>query len=294
MVRIIETLAEISAGYDALLCDIWGVVHNGVRPNLETCAAIRDAVIAGKPVILLTNSPRPASHVERQIRNIGVPRDCWTSIVTSGDAARHALHRGEAGRRVYHIGPDVALGFFDPEPDHADCRALEPIRLVDFEAADGIVCTGLFDDTRETPEDYGPLLKKAVGRRMTLLCANPDIVVDRGPNRVYCAGALAALFKSLGGRVLMFGKPRAQIYELARQRVANLLPNVDAPSLLCIGDGILTDVEGASRQRLDCLFVTGGLSASETGTRRQPDPHMLDRHLSEAGASPRFAIGNLR
>ena len=294
MVRIIETLAEISAVYDAFLCDIWGVVHNGVRPNLETCAAIRDAARAGKPVVLLTNSPRPASHVERQIRNIGVPRDCWTSIVTSGDAARHALHRGEAGRRVYHIGPDVALGFFDPEPDHADSGAMEPIRLVDFEAAEGIVCTGLFDDTRETPENYRPLLKEAVGRGMTLLCANPDIVVDRGPNRVYCAGAVAALFKSLGGSVLMFGKPRARIYELANQRVANLLPGVDAPRLLCIGDGILTDVEGARRQGLDCLFVTGGLSASETGTRRQPEPRMLEQFLSASGANPEFAIGNLR
>ena len=292
MAQIIDSLAEISERYDAVFCDVWGVVHDGMVANLDACNALTSEIRKGRPVILLTNSPRPAAHVERQIREIGVPGESWNRIVTSGDSARYALFRGEVGTRVYHIGPDSALGFFGRNP-RTDSQSLE-ISRVGFEEAEGIVCTGLFDDLSETPDDYRAVLAEAVRREMKLLCANPDVIVDRGPRRVYCAGALAALFTALGGTTLMFGKPLSRIYDLARRQLHSLLPDTIAPRILCIGDGIKTDIGGARNQSLDSLFVTGGLALAETGTRIRPDPVQLARFLANADASPDYAIGFLR
>ena len=292
MAQVIESLDEITASYDAVLCDVWGVVHNGLRPFDDACKALARAIRNGKPVVLLTNSPRPASHVERQIKGIGVPRECWSLIVTSGDSARDALFSGEAGTKVYHVGPEAALGFF--EPALGDEEHMTEIQRVGFDEAQGIVCTGLFDDMSETPEDYRTMLTEAARRKLPFLCANPDVIVDRGNTRVYCAGALAELFESLGGRTLMFGKPRARIYELAKRKLAPLLLESDGARILCIGDGITTDIRGAQNQSLDCLFVSGGLAARETGTVTQPDPAMLGRYLAAVGADPEYAIGFLR
>ena len=278
--------------YDAFFCDVWGVVHNGLVANAEACQALKGAVRAGKPVILMTNAPRPAMNVERQMTGLGVPTDCWNRVVTSGDAARDSLIRGEVGTNVFHIGTESEKAFFRPDPDSD--REFPPIRRVGFNEAEGIVCTGLFDDTTETPEDYREVLSDAARRRMKFLCANPDIVVDRGPNRVYCAGALARLFEALGGTALMFGKPRRRIYELARRRLSPILKDIADPRILCIGDGLPTDIAGAENQSLDSIFVTGGLAAEETGTVRQPDPAKLHKLLSTAGFNPKFAIGHLR
>ena len=292
MAQIIDSLAEISERYDAIFCDVWGVIHDGVVAHIDACNALGCEIRKGRPVILLTNSPRPAEHVERQIREIGVPDESWTRIVTSGDSARYALFRGEVGTRVYHIGPDSALSFFGKDPG-PDGQSLE-ISRVSFEQAEGIVCTGLFDDLNETPDDYRAVLAEAVRREMKLLCANPDFIVDRGSRRVYCAGALAALYTALGGTTLMFGKPLSRIYDLARMQLHSLLPDTIAPRILCIGDGIETDIGGARNQSLDSLFVTGGLSLTETGTRIKPDPVLLAKFLSDVGASPDYAIGFLR
>lgn len=292
MASIIESLAEVQHLYDAIFCDVWGVVHDGIFANDEACLALKGAVRAGKPVILLTNAPRPAMDVERQITGIGVPEECWNFVVTSGDAARDSLLRGEVGTNVFHIGTESEKAFFRPDPESD--RKHPPIRRVGFDEAEGIVCTGLFDDTTENPEDYRAMLADAARRRMKFLCANPDIVVDRGPNRVYCAGALARLFETLGGTALMFGKPRRRIYDLARRRLSPLLQDIAEPRILCIGDGLPTDIAGAENQSLDSIFVTGGLAAEETGTVRQPDPAKLDNLLLAAGFNPKFAIGHLR
>lgn len=292
MARIIESLAEVQHLYDAFFCDVWGVVHDGLAPNFEACLALKGSILAGKPVILMTNAPRPAFDVERQMTNMGVPADCWNCVVTSGDAARDSLFRGEVGTKVFHIGSEAEKIFFRPDPESD--RDFPPIRRVGFEEAEGIVCTGLYDDTVETPEDYREILADAARRRMKLLCVNPDIVVDRGSSRVYCAGALARLFEALGGTTLMFGKPRRRIYELARRRLSPMLKDISDPRILCIGDGLPTDIAGAKNQSLDSMFVTGGLAAEETGTVRQPDPEKLQKLLSAAGFDPGFAIGYLR
>ena len=292
MARIVESLAEVLHLYDVVFCDIWGVVHDGLVPNFEACRALKGAISDGKPVILMTNAPRPAIDVKRQMADMGVPAECWSCVVTSGDAARDSLFRGEVGTSVFHIGSAQEKTFFIPEP--GTDREFPPIRRVGFDEAEGIVCTGLFDDTTETPEDYGAMLADAARRRMKLLCANPDIVVDRGSRRVYCAGALARLFEALGGTTLMFGKPRRRIYDLAKSILDWKLQETPEPRILCIGDGLPTDIAGAENQSLDSMFVTGGLAAEETGTVRQPDPAKLNSLLSAAGLNPRFAIGHLR
>lgn len=291
--RIIHRLTEISDRFDALFCDVWGCIHNGVSPFGDAVEALTHYRAGGGKVLLLTNAPRPWRDVERHLSILGVTPDCWDAIVTSGDAAKAALFDHRVGVRVFHIGPERDKGFFAVNPEEGFPDA--GIHLVEFEQADGIVCTGLFDDDVETPQDYRQLLTRAAASGLPFLCANPDIVVDRGDLRVYCAGALARLYWELGGRVLQFGKPRGDIYALARKLLTGLNSEpVPDHRLLCIGDGPVTDVEGAVRQRLSCLFVSGGLAAAETGTGLHPDPERLAEFCRAEGINPEFVIGTLR
>ena len=290
--RVIERLRDIADRYDALFCDVWGCVHNGVRPFGEAVNSLAEFSNEGGTVVLLTNAPRPWRHVEQQFAALGVRRDSWDLIVTSGDAAKTALFERRTGQRVFHIGPDRDSAFFEPESAAQRAAGVERVAMGE---ADGIVCTGLFDDTAESPEDYRGMLSAAAAKNLPFLCVNPDIVVDRGELRVFCAGALAQLYAQLGGRVLILGKPRPEIYQLARNRLAEVRPEpVSDRRILCIGDGVTTDIKGAERERLPCLFVTGGLAARETGTRRSPDPDRLQEFCSRSGINPEYAIGKLR
>ena len=285
--QVIERLRDISDQFDALFCDVWGCVHNGVRPFEEAVRALAAFSSEGGAVLLLTNAPRPWRQVETQLAAIGVPRNSWDLIVTSGDAAKTALFQRRAGRRVFHIGPDRDLGFFDPDTGPQRAAGIEKTPI---DEAEGIVCTGLYDDMTQTPEDYRGILRAAAARNLPFLCANPDIVVDRGAHRIYCAGALARLYGELGGPVLLFGKPRPDIYHLARTRLAEIKPEpVRDQRILCIGDGVATDIKGAERQQLPCLFVSGGLAAKETGTQRSsPDPVKLQEFCFSSGIRPDY------
>lgn len=294
MTRIIETLAEIGDDYDTLFCDLWGCLHDGVRAYPEAVAALRAFRAGGGAVMLLTNSPRPRPSVRAQLDGLGVPTDAWDDITTSGDAAQAALIEGRVGRRVHHIGPAEHLGFFtDMARDLAAEAALLPqIRIVPLAEAEGIVCTGPVDEMNDTPEDYRTDLEAAHARGLPLLCANPDIVVDHGDRRLWCAGGIARLYEALGGESLYFGKPHAPIYDLARRRLeaAGRSPG----RILAIGDGIATDALGAANEGIDALFVTGGLAAAETGTLRQPEPALLADWLAQGMLDPRWSIGFLR
>lgn len=288
MARIIETLAEIGGDYDVLFCDIWGCLHNGIAAWPAAVAALRGYRAGGGRVALMTNAPRPAPFVARALDRMGVPRDAWDVIVTSGDAAQDAMFAGRVGRRVWHLGPDKDAGFFDVPAEWADAPAIERVPL---DEAEGIVCTGPFDEMTEAPEDYRERLLAAQARGLPLLCANPDIVVDLGETRIYCAGALAAFYEELGGEALYFGKPHDPIYDLARRRL-DLPPTARA---LAIGDGISTDILGAQRQGIDSLFVTGGLAAAEMGADvENPDPERLAEFLAARQERASFAIGRLR
>ncbi|MEO0341850.1 MAG: TIGR01459 family HAD-type hydrolase [Pseudomonadota bacterium] len=294
MVQIINALSDISARYRAVYCDLWGCLHNGIKPFEEAVMALEKFKSDGGIVILLTNSPRPASGVYPQLDAIGVPRDLYHAIVASGDAARAAMASGAYGKKVYHIGPDRDHPFFDGVPEEDFYQGID-IERVALDDAEGLVCTGLFDDTSETPQDYRATLLSAKNRGLKMLCANPDIVVDRGERRIYCAGALAEAYKDLGGEAHYFGKPHAPIYTLARQRLDSLskteIPN---SSVLAIGDGIRTDVAGASGEGIDAIFITGGLAKSATQTDTQPNPKSLQAFLTDAQLSPEYAMGFLR
>ncbi len=290
MSRIISSLSEVSHIYHAVLCDLWGCLHNGITAFPEAVAALQAYRAAGGKVVLLTNAPRPRHEVEVQITDMGVPRDCWDTIATSGDSARLAMFQGAVGYDVYFIGEERDLGFFEP------IHLLDPcpdVRRVPLERAAGIVCTGPADALADPSEHRAELLY-AKQKGLRLLCANPDVVVDRGDSREWCAGAIADLYVEMGGESLYFGKPHPPVYDLARRRLAELGADVPNDRLLAIGDGIATDIKGALGEDIDSLFVTGGLAATETKTARDPDPEALKAFFQRELMSATYSIGKLR
>ena len=290
--QIIDSFAEISARYDALLVDLWGCVHNGVAAYPEAVAALQAYRAQGGTVCLLTNSPRPRAGVELQLTDMGVPRDAWDTIASSGDSARAAMFMGAVGTKIWLIGNPHDQPFFAPMHLFPDAPAIEQVPLAE---AEGIVCTGPFDPFAE-PSAMRPEFLMAKQRGLKLLCANPDIVVDRGETREWCAGALARLYTEMGGESLYFGKPHPPIYDLAMRRLAEIGKAPPVERILAIGDGLHTDIEGAQGEDMDTLFITGGLAAAETGTGTTGGPvaDKLARYLDGTGISPIFAIGRLR
>lgn len=297
MTRLITALTEVAPQYRAVFCDLWGCLHDGRRAYPEAVAALQAFRAQGGVVLLLTNSPRPRPSVIAQIDALGVPRDAWDEVASSGDAAQHALLTGAVGRRVYHIGPEKDLPVFtEVAGDLREALASEePIVRVPLDDAEGIVVTGPFDDTKDVPDDYCATFLLAKTRGLPLLCANPDIVVDYGDKRVFCAGALAELYDQMGGTSLYFGKPHPPIYDLARRRLAALGDPIADDEILCIGDGIATDIQGGVSEGLDTLFVTAGIAATDFGPNLgQPDPALLTAWLSARQIAPTCAIGHLR
>lgn len=296
MTEIIRSLADLSGRYDAVFCDLWGCLHNGKTPFAAAVSALQGFRANGGRVVLVTNSPRPKSSVIKQLDAMGTPRDCWDVIATSGDAAQMGMLSGAVGRKVHHIGAVKDESFFTDFADDlaAYAKTQAPIERVALKDAEGIVCTGLADDLTETPDDYRAalLLGKTLG--LTMLCANPDIVVDMGDKRLYCAGALAQAYEQMGGTALYFGKPHPPIYDLARRRLGEV-SGLSDPQILCIGDGIGTDVQGGMAEGLDTLFITGGLEAERFGPDvENPDPVALNAWLDARQMSSTFAMGRLR
>ena len=290
MTQIVNALSDISAQYDALFVDLWGCVHNGVRAFDAANKALIEYRAGGGIVVLVTNSPRPRAQVEQQLADFGVARDAWDSIASSGDSARSALFLGAVGQKIYFIGTDAELPFFEPLKLIDD-----PIQIshVTIEEAEGIVCTGL-PTADGTPDDVRAPLLYAKQNGLKLLCANPDIIVDRGDKREWCAGAVAQAYSEMGGTSLYFGKPHAPIYDLARRRLSAIRPNISDDRILAIGDGITTDIQGAIGEGIDSLFITGGLAAKETATATQPDPEKLSQYVAEKQLDPTYSIGFLR
>jgi HAD superfamily hydrolase (TIGR01459 family) len=243
-------LSTIAGDYDVLLCDIWGVIHNGRESWPEACDALTRFNRAGGHVVLISNSPRPTPGVVTQLDALKVPRESWKAVVTSGDATRAELAKRAPGP-AWIIGPD------------RDWPLYEGLGLETVDSASDaafISVTGPVDDEVETPEDYRDRLAEGAARDLELICANPDRVVQRGDKLIYCGGSLADLYESLGGRVTMAGKPFGPIYELALTEAETLLGRpADRSRVLCIGDGVVTDVLGANRQALDCLFIAQGI-----------------------------------
>jgi HAD superfamily hydrolase (TIGR01459 family) len=280
--RTLSGLSEIAQHYDVLLCDVWGVIHNGRDSFPAACAALERFAAERGPVILISNSPRPASDVALQLDSLKVPRTAWTAFVTSGDATR-ALLKERAPGPAWRIGP---------ERDNVLYEGLG-LEFAGPEEAAFIACTGPFNDDWETPEDYRETLGLAAGRGLTMICANPDRVVHRGERLVYCGGALADLYSALGGEVIMAGKPYRAIYDLCLQDAERLLGRADGRAL-AIGDGLPTDVKGAQDHGLDCLFVAGGIHGEElAGPDGRMDPAKVKALLSQSGTEAAYAISTL-
>jgi len=285
-IPLIAGLGALAGDYRILLCDVWGVLHNGVKAYDGVVDALTRFQSIGGTVLLLSNAPRPSPIIIEQLAGFGVPREAYHGIMTSGDATRDWLISSVDPRPWHHLGPERDLTLFEG-------LAIE--LSTDLASVQGIVCTGLFDDESETPDDYTDFLKEAASRTLPLLCANPDITVMRGDYHVYCAGALAEAYEAMGGEAVYFGKPYAPIYDAARRRMSDLLggPVADR-EVLVVGDGLKTDILGANRQSLDALFITGGLSAGRIGTDPDtPHPDRVTELCHEAGVSPLAAAARL-
>jgi HAD superfamily hydrolase (TIGR01459 family) len=283
LVEFVESLDELSGAYSAVLCDVWGVVHNGVSAYPQAGAALERARAKGLAVVLITNSPRPHEGVEKQLAAIGVPDSAWDRVVTSGDVTRDLIRQGP--RKIFHLGPERDEPIFDGID----------VELVEEPEAAAIVCTGLFDDEVETPDDYTEQLRRLRSRDLPFICANPDIVVERGHKMIFCAGALARDYGLLGGRTLIAGKPHRLIYEAALAAAGEVLGReVVEADALAIGDGMPTDIKGAADNGIDALYVSGGIHAQDYGDVDDPDRERLTAFLTHHGRSPVAVIPRLR
>jgi HAD superfamily hydrolase (TIGR01459 family) len=275
---IIPGLSAIAPDYDALICDVWGVLHNGREARAPAVDALQRFRKTRGPVVLLSNAPRPVSAVIEQFAHFGVPPDCYDAIVTSGAAAHEDLKRRSENARlaILHIGPERDRGVFEGLP--IDC--------VDAAHAQIALCTGLHDDNRESPDDYRETLGELLRRNLTMLCANPDIVVQRGTTLLYCAGAIARVYEDIGGRVVYYGKPHLPVYEMSLAK-ARAAAGREIAHLLAIGDGLGTDIEGANRAGMDALFIADGVHGEELGAVTAEN---LARLFAKAGVSAGAAM----
>lgn len=272
---LVPGLSAIAADYKAILCDVWGVIHNGVRINpgaYEALSRFRNE--QGGRVVLITNAPRPSGPIHQQLADLGLARDAYDSIVTSGDVTRQQL-LDEGVRKIIHLGPERDFSLYEG-------TGIEMVE--DPTQAGMIVCTGLVDDTTETPEDYHARLKELKGHGLAMICANPDIVVERGNELIWCAGALARDYKAFGGDVTIPGKPHAPIYASAVGELGLLLGEMPMRrEILAIGDGLPTDIRGAVEQDLDVLFITAGIHAADFGETEAPEEALIAERLTAEG-----------
>jgi|TARA_X000000368_G_scaffold237232_1_gene187355 HAD superfamily hydrolase (TIGR01459 family) len=292
MVKVIKHLKQISSEYNVVFCDIWGCIHNGKKAYTKALNALIEFKMDGGFVMLLTNAPRPKSAVKAHLSSLGIFDEHYNDITTSGDAAQNSMLSGDVGTRVFHLGPERDLSFFTDLP--RDIKFKNNIERVGLTSAEGIVCTGLFNDLTETPENYKDIIKHGVNKKLNLLCVNPDIFVDVGAIRVWCAGGIAAAFTKAGGNSIYCGKPHKQIYSLAYSKLKK--HNIKTPKILCIGDGINTDILGGKKEKLDTLFVCGGLSGPELGMKNNfelPNKKRLEELFKKNNILPTVSIGYL-
>ncbi|MFG1477546.1 TIGR01459 family HAD-type hydrolase [Xanthobacter sp. V4C-4] len=282
---LIAGLSTFAGDYDLILCDVWGVIHNGISAFPAACAALGRARAGGASVILVSNAPRPHTAIMAMLDGLGVPRTSYDAIVTSGDVTR-ALLAGRSGARVFHLGPERDLGTYD---------GLDVV-LGPLADADLVVCTGLFDDNVETPDDYADMLAQMKARDLPFICANPDLVVERGQRLIYCAGAIAKAYEALGGDTVYCGKPYGPVYATALAQAEQLRGGpVDAARVIGIGDALRTDIVGANDAGFDSLFIAGGIHAAELKSidGAVPDAaslaELFNGHAHPRGVMPRLA-----
>lgn len=265
-------ISALAARYRALLCDVWGVIHDGETARASAVDALVRFRADGGKVVLITNAPRPNVYVARQLADLGVPDDAWDDIVTSGDCVRGLL-AARASLKVLHVGRDTHLPLYE---------GLD-VELVGEESCDLVSCTGLYDEDGETPDDYADRLAAWRARDLPLLCANPDVRVQRGDRLIWCAGSIAEAYAARGGAAEIIGKPHPLIYDRAFAALERLSGPVDRSRVLAVGDGVRTDVQGAAARGIDALYITAGVDAARFGPREAPAADRVGAFLAEAG-----------
>lgn len=278
---ILDSISSLARRYDVWFTDIWGVIHNGLQPfpkAVEACKLFRQG---GGAVILISNSPRPAETTAIQLREVGVTDDCYDAIATSGDVTRKLIS-AYRGKTIFHLGPERDLPIFDGLG--ATLGAVEESAVV--------VCSGLFDDETETPDDYAEQLAQMYQHNLPMICANPDIVVERGDRLIYCAGAIAKAYAELGGETIYGGKPHAPIYQLAFSQAKLQRSAVTRQRILAIGDGLHTDIPGAAAAGIDSLFIASGVHVPG-GKQGLMNNTVLNKLLAESEARPVAAMSEL-
>ena len=279
--QMLTGLADIANNYDALIVDIWGVLHNGQAPFEGVDAALLNYRQQGGKVLLLSNAPRPGTSAVKRLEAIGNSHDGFDDILTSGDAVRAVMSdMGREGKKICHIGPQK----------DADLITDLEVEFVDEDAADAILFSGPYDDTTETPDDYGDMLARFRARNLPLLCPNPDRTVQFGDRVIYCAGAIAEAYENIGGEVVWVGKPYPVVYTRARAMLRDMT-GLENPHLLAIGDGPKTDMPGAEAAGIDALFIGGGL-ASASGADIE-NPEAIAAILAEENTQARYAMRHL-
>jgi HAD superfamily hydrolase (TIGR01459 family) len=284
-------LAAIAENYDVILCDVWGVIHNGVAHFPKAVEALTNFRRRGGKVILITNAPRPSEKVRAFLDQLAVPRESYDAIVSSGDVTV-SLILERKDQALAHIGPAYDRSLFEVAERQTGCK----LRFAKLAEADFVVCTGLDDADREGPQDYRARLELMRERALTMICANPDIVVEVGSRLVYCAGALAEAYEAMGGSVIQAGKPYAPIYSRALAEAARSfgMKPVDRQRVLAIGDAMHTDIKGGHAMGFATLFVTSGIHraqlSAETPERAAAALHQF---LEGTGFAPSFATAEL-
>ena len=284
-IPLLEGLRDIARNYDAILCDVWGVIHNGERAHPRALDAVRRYRDGGGCVLLFSNAPRLNAYARMSLEALGAGGDLYDGVVTSGDVTLEALASGRLGRACFYLGPGHDRRFVEESN----------LNAVNEDAAEFILCVGLRDDEREKVEGYRPLLQRMAMRSVPMVCANPDIIVERGENLLPCAGALARLYETLGGKVRYFGKPHKDIYlhawKILEGKVGGIL---DKKRVLAVGDGIATDILGARDFGIDSVFITGGIAALEVGDdAHTPSPQRLKRFYEAHNVQPVAAMAHL-
>ncbi len=282
MTQRIQSFGDITAQYDVVLCDVWGVLHNGVEAFAAASEALAAARAAGLTVVLITNSPRPYPGVKTQIRGLGVLDEAFDRIVTSGDVTRGLIAAGP--KNIHFIGA---------ERDYVLLEGLD-VKTVAPEEADVVVCAGLRSDETETIEDYRAELTALAARGLPFICANPDLVVERGHKLILCAGAIAQLYEELGGTSYIAGKPHRPIYEKSLAEARAVRGEVNLERIVAIGDGMPTDIRGAQAFDLDVVYISGGIHAQEYVTDGQTDEARLEAFLKRENATPKWWMPRLQ
>jgi HAD superfamily hydrolase (TIGR01459 family) len=281
--QLIQRFSVLAPSYDAVLCDVWGVLHNGIAIFEHACDALMRTRARGGVVVLITNAPRPSEQVMRQLERLNLPRETYDAIVSSGDVTRSIIEQRH-GQTLYHLGPERDRSIF------SGCN----VQFAPPESADYVVCTGLENDEIETPEDYRARLEAMLARKLFMVCGNPDVVVERGSTLVYCAGAIADLYATMGGTVLYAGKPYRPIYDMALAKADHAAGHKIALNrVLAIGDSVRTDLAGATAFGIDCLFVTAGIHAEELGGRDTPDAKLVASIFAGANVFPKAVTRRL-